>query len=183
MRPRSRFTARDGKDRRRGVVLASVVALLLLPAGAAPAGKPCIKLPALVERAIKPHAKRIKGAEFCEYRDLARGDVDRDGSEDVVVAYNIEGACSRRPGSPGSCGNDHVTFLTVFLKRGTRFTQVRPIAVGGRGEKSIAALRIADGHVEAETLEYAESDPVCCPSRKGRTTFLLEAKQLKEAGR
>jgi len=165
---------------RRGAILAAVSGLLIAPELMAASEKPCLNLPAHIERTIKRHAKAIRGAEFCDFRVLARRNLDRDSSEDLVVAYNIEGACYEEP---GSCGNKHTTFLTAFLRRGSGFNRIAPIEVGGRGQRAIAAVRIADGHIEADTLEYGESDTLCCSTKKGRTTFLFSTEGLIEADR
>ncbi len=166
-------------------VVAMLLPLCNLAAAAEPraAEKPCVKLPGFVERAIKKHAREIKGAEYCEYRSLTKGDLNSDGAEDIVIAYNIEGACYEDRGSAGSCGNDHSTFLTAFLRHGSGFRQIHPIEVGGRGEREIVSLRLAGGRIEADTLDYDPSDPQCCPSKKGRAIFFLSGNRLAEAKR
>ena len=164
--------------------IAMLFSLINLMAGSrlGAAEKPCDKLPALVESAIKRHAREIRGAEYCEYRVIAKGDLNSDGAEDIVVAYNIEGACHREPGPPGSCGNDHSAFITAFLKKGSGFRQIHPIEAGGKGEREFVSLTLSGKRIEADTLEYAPSDPQCCPTKKAKASFFLSSKGLVEAG-
>lgn len=157
--------------------------LLMVDSNLMAAEKSCIQLPASIERALKKHAQEIRGAEYCEFRTIAKGDLNSNGAEDIVIAYNIEGACYGERRSPGSCGNDHTTFLTAFLGQGSGFRQIHSIEVGGRGQRDIVSIRLTGGRIEADTLEYDPSDPQCCPSRKRRATFFLSAEELVEAGR
>lgn len=141
----------------------------------------CRKIPDQIEKAIKEHMKKIKGAEYCEFRSIVEGDIDGNGTMDLIIEYNIEGACyDVLDVQPGSCGNKHTTFLTVFLKHHNGLTQITPIKVGGRGERSISDLKIVNGHIEANTLEYNETDAMCCPSKEGSTVFSLINGELKE---
>ena len=141
----------------------------------------CRKLPDQVEKSIKKHAREKRGAEYCEYRDITEGDIDGNITVDLIIAYNIEGACYNQTDMPaGSCSNNHTTFLTVFLKHQKGLKQMKPIKVGGRGERSIVALRVRNGHIEGDTLEYNESDALCYPSKQGRASFVLIDGELKE---
>ncbi|OGQ95250.1 MAG: hypothetical protein A2521_03700 [Deltaproteobacteria bacterium RIFOXYD12_FULL_57_12] len=140
----------------------------------------CRELPVQAKAAIKKHATEIRGAEYCRYRDVAEGDLDGDGAIDLAIAYNIEGVCHDQPGRPGACENNHTTFLTVFLRRGTGYEQIPFIQVGGKGRRSIASVSIIDRRIEADTLEYGDRDALCCPSKKGRTRFALTVRGLSE---
>jgi hypothetical protein len=88
---------------------------------------------------------------------IGRGDIDSDGVDDLVVAFNVEGACDDDKGSaPGTCGNHVEAYLKVFFGKVMKEGPV--LAVGSPGSREITGLRIADGAITAETLKHGESD-------------------------
>ena len=132
----------------------------------------CVALPKDAESFIKAFNARARGAEDCEARTVIRGDVDADGVEDLIVAFNIEGACGKdKTVEAGSCGNHDETYLKIFLGRSTK--EIPLLMIASRGERQIAGLSFVAGAIHAETLKYGKNDAMCCPSIKGKTRFVL----------
>ncbi len=143
----------------------------------------CVELPAFVRDAISKEAGNNRGAEYCEYREVAFGDLDNDKQQDIAVVYTIEGACSESDEvdlQPGTCGNKASQFLIAFLHENKIPPVLGPIIIGERGGRAIDSLAIRNSTIEAETLEWTENDPMCCPSKKGRTRFTIDSGRLKE---
>lgn len=143
-----------------------------------PADK-CEILPKKVERFINAFAAEVRGAEYCEFRKIVRGDINGDGIADVIVVFTVEGACADDKKTPaGACGNHHEQYMKALL--GKELKEVPLLMVGERGERDIVGLAVNNGIIEAETLSYRENDPMCCPSLKGRTRFVLFKDALVE---
>jgi hypothetical protein len=143
----------------------------------------CVELPALVRDAISKETENNRGAEYCEYREVAFGDLNNDKQQDIAVVYTIEGACSEADEidlQPGTCGNKASQFLMVFTHENKIPSVLGPIIIGERGGRAIDSLAIKNSTIEAETLEWTESDPMCCPSKKGRARFTIDSGKLKE---
>jgi len=172
------------------LMIAWVTALLCIctlmlhaqPADASPrksTADKCELLPEKVERFIKSFTAEVRGAEYCRFRNIARGDINADGIEDLIVVFTVEGACNDDKKTPaGACGNHHETYLKVFL--GKELREVPLLMVGSRGERDITGLSVKDGVIEAEILTYGKDDPMCCPSIKGKTSFVLTKYALTE---
>lgn len=130
----------------------------------------CEKLPGKVEQYIKAFEKEVRGSEYCRFRDIARGDIDSDGEEDLVVVFNVEGACHQAKGSAsGTCGNHHETYVKAYL--GNNLNEVPTLEIGGRGIRFFTNVKVRKGAIEFDTLAYGKEDAMCCPSIKGKTQF------------
>jgi ankyrin repeat protein len=139
--------------------------------GKPPAGK-CEGLPVRVEKFINAFAAEVRGAEYCEFRKIVHGDINGDGIADLIICFTVEGACDNDKKTPaGAYGNHHEQYMKAFL--GKELKEVPLRMVGERGERDIVGLAVNSGIIEAETLSYRENDPMCCPSLKGRTRFVL----------
>ena len=142
----------------------------------------CIQLPSQIEKIIREQVVKSRGVEHCESRLNTVGDLNADGQQDIVVLYNIEGACTEPEEvdeKPGHCGNHSESYLSVFIADQKSYQMVGPLEVGGRGEGYISTLSIKEGRIESETLEYGEADAMCCPSKKGRAAFTIVQGRLK----
>lgn len=139
----------------------------------------CEPLPQKAEKYIKAFEKKVRGAEYCRFRDIAHGDINGDGVEDLVVVFNVEGACNKEKGrAPGACGNHHETYLKAFL--GKELKEIPTIEIGGRGMRLISSVKVIKDAVEVETLTYGEQDAMCCPSVTGHTQFAIQSGKFIE---
>jgi hypothetical protein len=142
-----------------------------------PEERTCKPLPANVEKFIKSFSYNI-GLEYCEFRDIARGDFDADGVEDLVLTFSINTCGRDKNGAPVSCGNNSVEYLVAFL--GKEYRVIPPREVGSRGWRYIKGLEVKKNIVKAKTEVYESGDPMCCPSKKVNTEFILKDGALVE---
>jgi len=165
----------------RPMILGLLMLTVSLPAHAAD-DKACTELDRLgiVGKSIWDHAKKIRGGHYCESRRAVKADVDGDGAEDLVVLYAIEGPCyNDQKLRPGSCGNYHAEFLSVFLNKNEEYIEPVTVKVGGRGERIVTDFTVQGNIITLKTLEY-QDDPMCCPSKQGTATLLFENGNLIE---
>lgn len=114
------------------------------------------------------------GSEYKEARRFYLGDLDGDATDDIAVLYAIEGLC---------CGNNGQQYLAVFVNNSSKFEFVTAEMVGGTGERGVHFNMIKNGKILLDTDEYLPDDPMCCPSSKGRTAYILQGGKLIESDR
>ena len=156
-------------------ILLAIFTASRLSAGAAaspaagPGGVPtCVTQSAELERLIAEKARALAMAESCQFRRYdALDDVDGDGKDDFIALFTVEGPRG---------GNDHVTFLAVFLSGAPNSPIV--VEAGRRGEHDPVAIDARRGEISLDTLDYLPRDPMCCPSGKGRLVYRLSGGKL-----
>lgn len=126
---------------------------------------------AIVDAYIKQHAKQQGGKEHKKARFLASGDINHDGSIDLVVNYSIEGAGG---------GNGFDQYLAVFSRLKKTIKPITQIRVGGELERHVSAVAIKNNYIELATLSHDENDARCCPSIAGKTYYVLSNGELQE---
>jgi hypothetical protein len=52
--------------------------------------------------------------------------------------------------------------------------------VGGKNHRDVDLTSITNGLINLATVNYAPKDPSCCPTIKGRTTYALVGRALRE---
>ena len=84
---------------------------------AGPSTAACQDLPIKLERAIAQFVSEVRGAEYPEYRRVARGNLGSGhNARDVAVVFHVEGSCDDdKVSPPGSCGNHVDNYLAVYL--------------------------------------------------------------------
>jgi hypothetical protein len=125
----------------------------------------------VIDKFITRQAAREKGEEPEGIRKTITGDLNHDGVADTAVLYTIEG-------QNGS--NNYVQYLAVFVRRQGRLVYAARTLIGGKGHRSIELTEIKDNVILFDTTGYASQDPSCCPTIKGRTSYLLVGKRLEE---
>lgn len=125
----------------------------------------------------------------CEPK-VVRGDLNSDGQPDAAFFYTIEGFGYEFDGAavPGGAGaNIHSVILAALLNDRGRWSIGAEEEVGGKGpvkqEGSVTDLRIADGELILDRLEYADDDARCCPSIDTVARYRLERGSLVEMSR
>jgi hypothetical protein len=126
------------------------------------------------ENCEMPPGSECKGTEYKKARRFCVGDIDGDGKNDIAVLYTIESLC---------CGNNYHFYLAAFINKGPKFELVTSTEVGCKGNRGVEFNTIKNGKILLNTNEYLPDDPMCCPSGKGRTTYLLENRKLVEHDR
>jgi hypothetical protein len=154
----------------------------MLSAGSVQQSSTCVTLPKQIEAALLKHTTSMRAAEYCEIRKVARGDVNGDGREDFAIAYSLEGPCNTREGrksSPGTCGNVALQFFAMFIATPSGFRMLGPNPL----EPAVERATITGSAVILDTLDWTPTDPHCCPSRKGTTTFEIVNGKLQRSPR
>lgn len=114
-------------------------------------------------------------SEHTEARMIHLLDIDKDGRKDAVAFFTIEGMGG---------GNGYSFYMTVLYGGDKGFSNIGTLKVGGKGERHVNFDKIALDRetLVVETTEYAEGDPMCCPSRPGEARFSIARGHLAETG-
>lgn len=120
---------------------------------------------------IKSQTKKERSDEDADSRIFLHGDVNGDGKRDVIAAYMLEGFDG---------GNLFRQYLVVFLNTGKGFRYAAHRAIGGKDNRIMTLDSIKGGKIYFETLEYLPADASCCPSKKGKASFIFSQGKLKE---
>ena len=124
-----------------------------------------------IDSFIRRQARNEHGEEYKDARKVVVGDLNGDGIPDTVVLYTIEGQ---------NLSNNYVQYLAVFVRSKTGLEAITHATVGGKGFRSVELKAVHDKRIDIATMSYAPDDPMCCPSRKGLTHFVLAGRVLKE---
>lgn len=160
-----------------------ILCIIYTPSAYAEKEGACVKpdRTGIVGKSIRAHADRIRGAHDCGSRKYAELDMNGDGDKDMIVTYAIGGACFEdKKSPPGSCGNHHEEFLSMFLKHKGKYGKPIIRQVGGRNIRIIEGISAKGSTVILDTLEYDDDDPSCCPSKPGKLRFILKGNKLVE---
>jgi hypothetical protein len=126
---------------------------------------------AVIERFIAAQARGAQGEEFKDARTIVTGDVNRDGSADAVALFTLEG-------QHGS--NNYTQILAVFLRAQGKLVPAAHTKVGGKTYRSVEFVSVDADGIHLHTVDYAASDPACCPSIKGKARYQLVGGKLRE---
>lgn len=126
---------------------------------------------AAIDKFISKQATQEGGDEYEDARKVVAGDLNRDGVSDLAVLYTIEG-------QNGS--NNYVQYLAVFVRAQGGLVPVTHTVVGGKANRDVELKSIRNNVIFFKTLDYGPKDASCCPSKKGKTRFVLVNRRLKE---
>lgn len=127
---------------------------------------------AVIDRHISSREKSGDCDEYTEGRKTLRGDVNGDGSADVVVLFTLEGC--------GGGGNNSAQWLAVFVRKGKKIQYTAEDGIGSTTDRSVELVSIVGGKINLNTLSYRPNDAACCPSRKGKTKYVFANRKLRE---
>jgi hypothetical protein len=157
----------------------------ILGAGQQP--PPCVKLPAQITETIRSHMTADRAVEYCQSRKVASGDLNADKRQDIIIVYSLEGACGKGTDkqilADGNCGNGSRQYLAAFLQTDSGFSEIGPVEVGSIRTRGIAAIAVEGSVIRADTRSWDVTDANCCPSKRGRTFFVLAEGTLREQER
>jgi hypothetical protein len=120
---------------------------------------------------IARQARQELGEEYEDARKIETGDLNGDAVPETVVLYTIE--------SQGG-SNNYIQYLAVFARRDGHLVAVTHTPVGGKSRRSVDLDTVNNRRVDLKTLSYAQKDASCCPSIKGRTSYVLLGQTLQE---
>ena len=125
----------------------------------------------VINKFVATHVAKENGEEPEGVRKTITRDLNHDGVADTAVLYSIEGQNET---------NNYVQYLAVFLRKNGRLVYAARTPVGGKGRRSIEITSIKDNVIFFDTTGYASQDAGCCPTIKGRTSYVLVGSRLKE---
>lgn len=157
------------KQSRQNICFALLAGLMILGAGDSTYSQTTAK--SVVDRFISKQADEAEGEEYRNARRIVRGDLNRDSKPDLVVLYTLEGF---------NGGNNYAQYLAVFLGNGKVFRYSTSEVVGGKLFRNLIFKSFAGGRINFDTKEFRDTDGTCCPSKKGKTSYILSGKKLKE---
>ena len=128
----------------------------------------------VIDSFITRQAKRERGEEYREARKVVTADLTHDGQPESVVLYTIEG-------QGGS--NLHIQYLAVFVRRNGKLSPLTHMDVGGKSTRGVELISIENNSILLDTLNYGPKDASCCPSVKGKTSYVLSGGRLREQRR
>jgi len=121
---------------------------------------------ALIDSQAKEDSTRQgRAREFVGGRRFARGDLDADRKDELVVLFTLER------------GNVWSQFLGVLGLGSTPLARKR---VGKKGERKVELAGTMNGSIEPATGTYGGADALCCPSIRGHSWFVLRGTVLEE---
>ena len=101
------------------------------------------------------------------YMMSAIGDLDKDGNKDAaVVLYANTG------------GSGTFIYLFAITNKNKTLYQAGSLLIGDRTQ--VKSMAIDGGKISMQVLDFAASDPKCCPSLNKTRTFTLQAGALVE---
>jgi len=125
----------------------------------------------IIDRYISRQAQSTHCDEYKDARKVLRGDVNGDGTDDVVALYTLEGCDG---------ANNYAQNLAVFLRKRKSIQYAANAVVGGKLNRSVELISISSGRINLDTMDYSSSDPACCPSRPGKTRYIFSKRKLHE---
>lgn len=120
---------------------------------------------AIVNQALRQVETRDGVDEDLERRLASSGDLNADGQDDMVVAASFEKASE----------NTSSRELFVFLRRNGHLALATHQGVGG-----VVDMTVIDGELMVTTLEHADDDARCCPSKEVLRRYAVVNGALRE---
>ena len=130
----------------------------------------CPLVSARAEQLIALHSDKLRGAEPCFTRDIAKVD------ELEVVLFTLEGLCRDKQSPKGSCGNNYSRYMVGILEG----KELTPIQVGVKTDFSAESVDVVDGIIVVSGKFHQEGDGLCCPSKEGQRNFNIIKNRFRE---
>ena len=125
----------------------------------------------LVDDFIRIEAKRLGGTAYEKARKIVVSLDKNNEIISVVAVYTIESI---------NGGNNYNQFMVAFQKNNESYKATKPVMVGGNGYRSIDIGEVKGLVITLLTKNYADEDPLCCPSLPGKSWFFITEDGLAE---
>ncbi len=122
----------------------------------------------VIKAAISARAAQDGGSEYVDARRSVEGDLNGDGTADVVVLYSLEGAGG---------GNGSVGYLAAFVRASGQLKLVDTTTLSG----SAQTLKLEDGAAHLKLLSLGPDDSACCPSMEEDAMYVLHGNKWLQA--
>jgi hypothetical protein len=145
---------------------------LLIPYTVAAESIPDCKLKdGRVENYIVTKTRQLQGHEYCQFRRYhSIDDIDGDNKDDFIVIFAVEGVHH----SMGQV----LQFMLVYLSSQPKSKPLE-IQVGERGERTVKNIfRAGKNKIVTNDEVWQESDALCCPTGKGKSTYEIQNEKL-----
>lgn len=129
------------------------------------------QLNSVVSRYLAGVAKVEEGIENKKGRVIKYGDLDNDGDEDVIVYFVLE---------YNTGGNGWWEKLAVFRNDNENIIPVTDETIGSKPIRMSDLTSVKNGRIYFKTTSWTEGDGGCCPSLKGKTSYVLKGNKLVE---
>lgn len=100
---------------------------------------------------------------------IVTGDLDGDGDDDCIANYGVTYG-----------GNALTDYLTVFINTKGKLSEGYAEAVGSTGSEVIDSISISNGVIVCTTYLWKEDDGYCCPSGKGKVSYVFRNGKLEK---
>ena len=130
--------------------------------------------PAIVESAFLKFLPNISAGRKLSGSFSELGDLNGDNLIDAVVEYALEPTYEDNGGGGNAIGE--ISGLVAFINNGQTLTIVDHSEEFGGNSGSL--IKIYNGVVFLEGMDYADNDPRCCPSIKTTTRIVLRNNKL-----
>ncbi len=134
-----------------------------------------VQSPTFASSAVSPEEQEAIAAFIAKEGAEKSGEEDQEARK-IIVEANPEARASiaalyTLEGVRG--GTDWLQYVAVFTRSPTGLQSLDPIRVGGKGLRVVKFKAYEKGILELSTLNYSQSDALCCPSVPGVTHIIV----------
>lgn len=100
---------------------------------------------------------------------ILTGDLDADGDDDCLANYGVTYG-----------GNALTDYLAVFINTNGKLSEGYTEAVGSTGTEAIDSISIHNGVIVCTTYVWKSDDGYCCPSGRGKVSYVFRQGKLEK---
>lgn len=132
---------------------------------------------AIVKSAFKNYLTSISGGRKLSTSIIKLGDLNGDNLIDAVIDYGLEPTLEDNGGGGNAIGE--IAGLIAYINTGQNLTVAdHSEEFGGNFGSRNGLVKINNGVIFLEGMDYGDDDPRCCPSIKTTTKIVLRNNKL-----